>query len=155
MASKVTAPTVRVRKTERVQSAIESVNARKRIPIESSAVSLIVSYSSDLAYRILEDSAVLAKHRGAQEIDAADVNLTLMKKYNIIMPPIDGVHRVTLHKETLPSSYSALNYSILNAASATSAGEKREAEGPSEGTDTVNTEESKTVGNKKKRAKKN
>jgi hypothetical protein len=66
-----------------------------------------------MAYRVLEDAAVLAKHRGAKEIDSSDVNLVLMKRYNIVMPPVDGVQRVTLHKETLPSSYAPLDYYSL------------------------------------------
>jgi len=112
-AAAAAAPSVRVRKTDRVQAVLESISGRKRTPIESAAVSLVVSYSSDMAYRVLEDAAVLAKHRGAKEIDSSDVNLVLMKRYNIVMPPVDGVQRVTLHKETLPSSYAPLDYYSL------------------------------------------
>ena len=112
-AAAAAAPSVRVRKTDRVQAVLESISGRKRTPVESAAVSLVVSYSSDMAYRVLEDAAVLAKHRGAKEIDSSDVNLVLMKRYNIVMPPVDGVQRVTLHKETLPSSYAPLDYYSL------------------------------------------
>jgi len=115
-AAAAAAPSQRVRKTDRVQAVLEGISGRKRTPIESAAVTLVVSYSSDMAYRVLEDAAVLAKHRGAKEIDSSDVSLVLMKRYNIVMPPVDGVQRVTLHKETLPSSYAPLDYYSLASA---------------------------------------
>ena len=81
--------------------------SRKKWAIDDKAAELITSYSIGLANKILEDAAVLAKHRNATEIDATDVNLILIKKHNIVMPPFDGVKRVTLHRDLTKTSHSA------------------------------------------------
>lgn len=83
----------------RAISQVVGASSRKKWALDEKAAEFITSYSTGLANKILEDAAVLAKHRNATEIDAADVNLILVKKHNIVMPPFDGVKRVTLHRD--------------------------------------------------------
>ena len=107
------APAARIKARDRCGAALSVLSGGRvagRGSIDGPAATLMASYASDLSLRVLEDAAVLAKHRGAKEIDVVDVNLVLIKKYGILMPPIDGVPRVTLHKETLPVSYAPLQY---------------------------------------------
>jgi len=132
MKSNVGPPQSRMRKTERVHTAFESF-ANKRVPMESSAVTLVVNYCSDLANKVLDEAALLAKHRGAKEIDAMDVNMILIKKYNIVMPAIDGVQRVTLHKETLPTTYQPFKYVTATKAKLNDDDDDDDDEGAAEG----------------------
>jgi hypothetical protein len=105
--------------------------------MESSAVTLVVNYCSDLANKVLDEAALLAKHRGAKEIDAMDVNMILIKKYNIVMPAIDGVQRVTLHKETLPTTYQPFKYVAATKAKLNDFDDDDDDDGGEEGVDIV------------------
>lgn len=93
----------------RCQRVIDQASSasRKKWTLDERAVEFINTYSVDMANKILEDAAVIAKHRNSTEVDAMDVNLILIKKYNIVMPPTDGVARVTLHAQTIKASHSA------------------------------------------------
>jgi histone H3/H4 len=100
----------RIPNLHRVQMALHSVlqadraASTKKIEyrMESHAADLITDYSSELALCILEDAAIIAKHRGAAQIEPSDINIILVKKYNIHIPPaIAEVPRLVLHAEEL------------------------------------------------------
>jgi len=117
----------KLKNTDRVQRALNEITG-KQVPVHGSAAAMVVTYVTDLAHRVLEEASQLAKHRGETQVDAADVNLVLIKKYNIVMPPIDGVPRVTLHKETLPTSYTPFRYVAPTTAAAATKAEEDEGE---------------------------
>ncbi len=91
----------------RAQMALHSVlqagkESYKDYRLEANAAELLTDYSTELAVCILEDSAAIAKHRGAPEIEPADINLALVKKFNINLPAgIVDIPRLVLHKEKL------------------------------------------------------
>ncbi len=103
-------PPPRVERTpnlSRVQMALHSVmqsdkSASKDYVMEANAAELVSDYSTELAVSIVEDAALVAKHRGAPEIEAADINVVLVKKYHIHLPPaVADLPRLVLHKEQL------------------------------------------------------
>lgn len=50
------------------------------------ASKLLTSYSQEITCAILEETAILAKHRGVTEIGAEDINFILVKKFGMDIP---------------------------------------------------------------------
>jgi len=101
--------------------ASDELHAEHAFSVQETAAELLIDYSMELTMAILEEASIIAQHRllqydktdmggkkidppkEAKEINEDDVNLVLIKKLNLRLPPVDGqkVARVALHKETL------------------------------------------------------
>jgi hypothetical protein len=108
----------------RAQMALNSVmqndkSGAKDYTMEATSAELVVDYGQELSVSILEDAALIAKHRNAAEIEACDINLILTKKYNINIPlAVSNVPRLILHKEKLGTgSDSMRNGGYMNTSS--------------------------------------
>lgn len=67
--------------------------------LEPEASTLLVDHANELTMSILDEAAILAKHRNAVEIDVSDIYLVLSKKYPSINLP--DAPRLVLHRETI------------------------------------------------------
>jgi hypothetical protein len=75
----------------------------KALEMEPAAQMLLMEYVNEITCAILEEAACVASHRNSTEIDAADVNLVLAKKFAIEIP---GAPRIkSLHKHAYKSSW--------------------------------------------------
>lgn len=86
-----------------------SMTAGKKYEIEGDACKLVASYARELTGAILEEAALLAKHRSDGIVSEKDVLLVLAKKFNIEVP---GHPRIITHNQILklaPTSKQALS----------------------------------------------
>lgn len=77
--------------------------------MDTGSSDMLVEYSTGLAEHILGEAAKVAKHRGKPTVEAADLNLILLKKFGMKVNAPDVVlPRVILHHESLGTGYGSM-----------------------------------------------
>ena len=107
---------------QRAQVALNEVmqteGLRREYVVENATADLLVDHGIELARAILEDAAEVAKHRKSREIQAADLNLILVKKYNIRVPSaMVTAPRLLQHSEALGSGSGSMRHDPPKSAS--------------------------------------
>lgn len=92
-----------------LNSVLQADLSRRDLRVDTGSSDMLVKYSTGLAEHILGEAAKVAKHRGKNVVEPADLNLILLKKFGMkVNSPDVVVPRVILHHESLGAGYGSM-----------------------------------------------
>ena len=96
-----------------LNSVLQADISRRDLRMDQGSSEILVEYSTGLAEHLLGEAAKLAKHRGKNQIEVADLNLVLLKKMGMKSCTPDIVlPRVILHHESLGAGYGSMLHKL-------------------------------------------
>lgn len=100
-----------------LNSVLQADSSRRDLRMDQGSSEILLEYSTGLAEHLLSEAAKLAKHRGKSQVDAADLNLILLKKMGMKSSAPDVVlPRVILHHESLGAGYGSMLHKLPTSA---------------------------------------